>query len=270
MSEPATIHLFVEAPDGQRFECDAPRETRLSVVAAGFFDHLGWQAKGPRRVGIDLVDADHPDRVRRLAGEQSLEEAGLEDDDVLRIFPYGAGPRNAHPDDIPQWIDIPTPVEPAQVHGRSLFSRVDIFGESNFVPDPNLCFVIMPFGDPDLLEVHEDHIVPTLLGCGLAVERGDDIQEPGTIMHQVWSGINRARLVVAEVTGRNPNVMYELGLCHALGKPVIILTRGLDDLPFDLRHVRVINYRFTPRGCRRLEELLEQMARAIMSPAATS
>ena len=48
--------------------------------------------------------------------------------------------------------------------------------------------------------------------------------------------------MLADVTGKNPNVFYELGLAHAIGKPVVIVTRSMDDVPFDLRALRVIEY----------------------------
>lgn len=64
-------------------------------------------------------------------------------------------------------------------------------------------------------------------------------------MDQVWSGINAARVLVAEMTTRNANVFYELGLAHALKKPVVLISSNEDDVPFDLKHIRVIYYDVT-------------------------
>lgn len=61
-------------------------------------------------------------------------------------------------------------------------------------------------------------------------------------MRDVWSGIGTARLVLVELTGRNANVLYELGLAHALGKPFVIITNSMDDVPFDLKDLRCIVY----------------------------
>jgi hypothetical protein len=58
----------------------------------------------------------------------------------------------------------------------------------------------------------------------------------------VWAGITGAKVLVAELTGRNPNVFYELGLAHALNKPVVLISSNQDDVPFDLQHIRVIYY----------------------------
>ena len=62
------------------------------------------------------------------------------------------------------------------------------------------------------------------------------------MIDQIWRGINKAKVLVAELTTKNPNVFYELGLAHALRKPVILISSNQDDVPFDLRHIRVILY----------------------------
>ena len=61
-------------------------------------------------------------------------------------------------------------------------------------------------------------------------------------MDQIWQGIHAAKILVAELTGRNPNVFYELGLAHALEKPVVLVSSNQDDVPFDVQHIRVIYY----------------------------
>jgi len=61
-------------------------------------------------------------------------------------------------------------------------------------------------------------------------------------MDQVWEGINAAKVLVAELTSRNPNVLYELGLAHALRKPVVLISSNEDDIPSTYRHIRVIYY----------------------------
>ncbi len=48
--------------------------------------------------------------------------------------------------------------------------------------------------------------------------------------------------LVADLTGRNPNVMYEVGIAHTVGKPVIMVTQDIDDVPFDLRALRCVVY----------------------------
>ena len=102
-------------------------------------------------------------------------------------------------------------------------------------------FVLMPF-DEDSTALYTDFIQPVLEQHGFVVERADDIENNRNILRDVISGINNCDLVVAELTGNNPNVLYELGLAHALRKPVIHLTQSLDELPFDLRSYRMVEY----------------------------
>lgn len=61
-------------------------------------------------------------------------------------------------------------------------------------------------------------------------------------MEQIWEQIQNASVLLAELTGKNPNVFYELGLSHASLKPVVFLTADLNDVPFDLRHLRIVKY----------------------------
>ncbi len=61
-------------------------------------------------------------------------------------------------------------------------------------------------------------------------------------MQDVVSLIDRSRIVIADCTGRNPNVFYEIGIAHTLGREVILITQNEGDVPFDLRHLRYVHY----------------------------
>jgi hypothetical protein len=104
------------------------------------------------------------------------------------------------------------------------------------------CFVMMPFADP--IGGYYKSIYETAISkAGLRpVRADDDIFATGKIIDQVWDGITAAKVLVAELTGRNPNVFYELGLAHALAKPVVLVSSNQTDVPFDLQHIRVIYY----------------------------
>jgi hypothetical protein len=104
------------------------------------------------------------------------------------------------------------------------------------------CFVVMPFAPP--LGNHYKLIYePAIEKAGLRSVRADsDIFATGKIIDQVWAGISTAKVLVAELTSRNPNVFYELGIAHALHKPVVLISATEDDVPFDVRHIRVIYY----------------------------
>ena len=83
--------------------------------------------------------------------------------------------------------------------------------------------------------IYEEVFKPAIEAAGLSCVRADEIYGSKRIMQDVWDSIRAARVVLAELSGRNPNVLYELGLSHAIGKPVIIITSSMDDVPFDLR-----------------------------------
>lgn len=99
----------------------------------------------------------------------------------------------------------------------------------------------MPFGK------HYDAYYPAIFKPGLEaagyqVRRADDLSTPHPIIKDIQDSIANADLIVCDMSGQNPNVFYELGLAHAIGKPVILVCDTLDDVPFDLRHIRIIAY----------------------------
>ncbi len=86
-----TISIFIESPDGERFECDVPVDLQLNKLATDFFEAKDWpttdsQGRGQRAV-VEVVDPDEPERTKRLRGEQTVDETGLGDGSILRIFP---------------------------------------------------------------------------------------------------------------------------------------------------------------------------------------
>jgi HEPN domain-containing protein len=112
-----------------------------------------------------------------------------------------------------------------------------------------LCFVMMPFGE-EFDDVYSELILPAVLDVGMETMRADQIAAPGMIIEQVRSAIQQARLCVADVTGGNPNVLYEVGYAQALDKPLVLLARDMAGVPFDLRHLRVLVYGGNPSASR--------------------
>jgi TIR domain len=127
------------------------------------------------------------------------------------------------------------------------------------------CFVVMPFGSDDLNDVYEYFIKPSLeSNCNVRCVRGDDVFGSNIIMDDIRHSIAVCRLVVADLTGRNANVFYEVGIAHTLEKDVLLLAQSMNDVPFDLRHRRVLLYEFTPRGCKKLEKTVAENVSAIL------
>ena len=123
--------------------------------------------------------------------------------------------------------------------------------------DKNLCFVLMPFVlelEPVYQRIREVTVIEHQLSC----IRADSIYSAEIIIDEIWEKICQAHIVIADATGKNPNVFYEMGLAHALGKDVVILAQSMDDIPFDLRHRRILIYSLS-----RLEEFAIKLSKII-------
>lgn len=103
--------------------------------------------------------------------------------------------------------------------------------------DSKLVFVLTPF-HPDFDETFAT-IRKVCADLGLYAVRGDEEFVPTNILQHVIKMLVKARLVVAVIDGRNPNVFYELGIAHALNKPTILVSSDTS-LPFDLRNLKVL------------------------------
>ncbi|MBU7584675.1 MAG: hypothetical protein KAF91_17480 [Nostoc sp. TH1S01] len=111
------------------------------------------------------------------------------------------------------------------------------------------CFVACPIGEPDSDERKRSdgvlrHILkPVLDDLSYEIIRADQIQTAGRITTQVLQALNDADIVIADLTGENPNVMYELGIRHAIRKPFIHMMENNSKPPFDIYDVRTVFYR---------------------------
>lgn len=103
------------------------------------------------------------------------------------------------------------------------------------------CFVMMPFGQW-MDSYYREIYVPAIREAGLEPVRADELFSTGSVIEQIWEQISRAKVLLADLTDKNANVFYELGLAHAANKPVVFTTGKLEDVPFDLRHLRVAVY----------------------------
>ncbi len=192
-----------------------------------------------------------------------IEISGFRGDDRSGTFAYQPGhpPRfelriRISPEQAEQVLDLLQALGKLQiVSGDPAVNRMNhpLFGTYGTVVDRTLCFVLMPF-DARFDEIWQDVILKVCEEHSLKCIRADNIYGPGSIIQDIWAKITSARVLIAELTGKNPNVFYELGLAHAQQKDVILLSQTLDDVPFDLRHLRVIVYGTTPRQVKKLHE----------------
>ena len=89
---------------------------------------------------------------------------------------------------------------------------------------------------------------PTIEKAGFIAKRADDISKPTEIMVGIWESIQDASIILADLSEKNPNVFYELGLAHAIAKPVIMITPSMDNVPFDLQALRIIIFKTQTPG----------------------
>lgn len=103
------------------------------------------------------------------------------------------------------------------------------------------CFALMPF-DESFDDIYKLGIKESCSQVGAYCERVDEQIYTETILERIYNQIAKADIIIADMTGRNPNVFYEVGYAHALGKATILLTKNADDIPFDLKHYPHIVY----------------------------
>lgn len=121
--------------------------------------------------------------------------------------------------------------------------------------EPTLASAMMPF-DAGFLAVF-DAIKAATENVGLRCRRADDIWENAAIIEDIVSLIDKSRVIICDCTGRNPNVFYEIGIAHTLGREVILITQIDADIPFDLRHLRYVKYLNNTEGRLALQSALE-------------
>lgn len=139
-----------------------------------------------------------------------------------------------------------------------MLTQKSIFNNNDFIINDQLVFVVCPFKE-DFDAIYDDQIRPVVESeLSMQCIRADEIYSNGPIIEDIWRLINEARVIVADMTERNPNVFYEVGLAHAIGKDVILLARDVNDIPFDLRHLRTIIYKNDFRGQKALYESLKK------------
>lgn len=107
--------------------------------------------------------------------------------------------------------------------------------------DEEMVFVLTPFHDR-----HYDDFYTIEKVCseyGLRVSRGDEEFVEGDMLKHILEKMLKAKIIVANINGRNPNVFYEMGIAHALDKPVIVISKYGNEIPFDLRSKQMVLYK---------------------------
>ena len=105
----------------------------------------------------------------------------------------------------------------------------------------NEAFVILPFED-EFEKLYHDKIVPLLEENNYSVKKADSLSTQRNIIEDIIDGITNADLIIADLTGLNANVFYELGIAHGLGIPTVLITQDVEELPFDLSAYKNVEY----------------------------
>jgi hypothetical protein len=128
----------------------------------------------------------------------------------------------------------------ASGRGKALTFRPSVFEVPEGGLDPDLIAVMTPcaLGFEPVFDV----IRSAATTAGYKVLRAKNIWEHSAVIQDVFSLIYRAHIFVCDFSGKNPNVFYEAGIAHTLGKYVVPITQSPADIPFDLQHYRYFSY----------------------------
>jgi hypothetical protein len=161
---------------------------------------------------------------------------------------------------------LPRPLTGSQFGIKAHGDRPVAFSNLAASPSRPRAFVIMQFSEP-YDSLWKEVIRPVADRAGYDAHRADDVFRPGIVLQDVVRGIVESEVIIAEVSPKNPNVFYELGYAHALGKPAVLLAEqpkdGPTPLPFDISGFRCIFYDDAIRGKSKVETTLEQHLRNI-------
>ncbi|MBX5168777.1 hypothetical protein AB9E06_05905 [Rhizobium leguminosarum] len=152
------------------------------------------------------------------------------------------------------------------VEGPRYYIQPNVFKLQNVTLEADLVSVMMPFSS-QFTPVYEA-IKRAAASVFLRCTRADDIWENSVLIQDIFDLILRSNIVVCDFSGKNPNVFYEAGIAHTLGKHVVPLTQNDGDVPADLRHHRYLGYLNNGEGLARLETRLASRFRSIASTGA--
>lgn len=216
------------------------------------FDHGHWEEVGLLTGFSDLIDG-HQRLLRSLSwGDEDY--AG----NVLSVLKEVAQRDVNALDTIENYLNERFQDETMYISAKPSEKRITFSPNVFEVPDlsvePDLVAVMMPFQKE--FESVYGAIKNACSGANYRVLRADDIWEESTIIQDIFNLIFRSSIVIVDFTGKNPNVMYETGIAHTLGKLVVPISQSLSDVPFDMSHHRILTYLGNNEGLQELEKNL--------------
>jgi len=232
-------------------------DLRARIVAN--FDSGNWEELGLLTGASDVIN-HHPRLLRSLSWQD--EDYASNVLTVLRRI-IEQDPRTLAI--IESYLDQNFPGASTYISAKPADRRITFAPYVFQVPDTyvelDLVAVMMPFS-LEFKHVYEAIKKATTM-CSLRCLRADDIWEESTIVQDIFNLIFRSQVVVVDFSGKNPNVMYETGIAHTLGKHVIPISQSLEDVPFDMRHHRVLKYLPNKEGLDNLSSNLAAKLRQV-------
>jgi hypothetical protein len=244
----ASIHL---APLGQDVVAPSSPGKRAEALLAAFRQVKDFEAVekfyGGKRIPEDEFFLNTLTREFNIPRDrvEVFAKVFLENLKYLRAF--SAAPSSA---DLPAGSgEIPATAAPPDKLPSPVVSK-----EPRIRQFLDTCFVMMPFG-AWFDRYYQEIYIPAIKEAGFEPVRADELFTTGSVVEQIWEQIEKAKLLLADLSGKNPNVFYELGLAHAAKKPVVFTSAQVEDVPFDHRHLRVIIYEIRePEWAARLKQ----------------
>lgn len=230
------------------------RLIRLSRIAVAKFNAGDWQILGAETNCLDIVTGH--DRLLRSLSFGDDDYTGNAHGVMFKIVEREYGNLQTIADVIANTYGD----DAENISSKSTGSRMIAFSPNVFeVPDGgverDLIAVMTPFSPA--FEPVFAAIQKACVGTGFKTLRAKDIWEHSSVIQDVFSLIFRAHIVVCDFTGKNPNVFYEAGIAHTLGKHVVPITQSAGDIPFDLQHHRYFMYLNNSEGRAALKNALE-------------
>lgn len=239
---------------------DSKKVVFLADTAVAKFDAGDWNRIGFLTGCSHLIDS-HDRLLRSLSwGDPDYDGNALEViGQIVKANPANLQVIEDYIGD--KFEDVGINVSTSGGTGKSIRFTPSIFRVPDEPRDPKLVAVMMPFTGFDGV------YAAIKAACDdtrhFHAKRADDIWQDSTVMQDVFSLIFRSHAVVCDFTGRNPNVFYEAGIAHALGKTVVPITQNKEDVPSDLMHHRYLVYLNNNEGLASLRTRLAERLKSL-------
>jgi hypothetical protein len=148
----------------------------------------------------------------------------------------------------------------------SLMRTRPIFGAAPPLSDTKSALILLPLEEK--FNLNKDAILRATMACGLVAKEAKDMRNGKSSVYEAWMDINQKGLIIADLTGADPQVMYALGIAHTIGKETILICpqglKYLTDIPRTYR----INYKKSKVGRAKIQEQLSELLRSLLASAA--